>query len=122
MSNEYTININQGSDFRINLVLKDSEGVKIDLTGYTFRGQIRKTTHSSTILAAFSFDIKDQVTDTGSVDVILTNEQTEVLKTSGSVGKERNLTCFFYDIEQLSGSLVTRILEGIAQISPEVTK
>tara|TARA_R110000744_G_scaffold94093_3_gene181658 strand:+ start:11005 stop:11355 length:351 start_codon:yes stop_codon:yes gene_type:complete len=116
------MSISQGSDFLLAITIKDSSGTPIDLTGHSFRGQIRKTASDPLVLADFSFNILDQVSSTGRVDVILpsTDSSTIILETSKSAG--RKITTFTYDIESEDSGNVVRWLEGLVKMSPEVTR
>ena len=122
MSGQYSMSISQGSDFLLAITIKDSSGTPIDLTGHSFRGQIRKTASDPLVLADFSFNILDQVSSTGRVDVILpsTDSSTIILETSKSAG--RKITTFTYDIESEDSGNVVRWLEGLVKMSPEVTR
>jgi hypothetical protein len=123
MSNRYDIKIDQGSTFSIGLTIRDSAGVPINLTGHSFRGQIRKTVSASKIEAEFSFDVQDQTANPGRVTCYLSADDTEAIKVDQSPSAQRIITKMAYDIESetLDGTVV-RWLEGIAEISPEATK
>jgi hypothetical protein len=123
MSGKYDMSISQGSDFTLGVTIKDSAGVPIDLTGHTFSGQIRKTASDSTIQASFSFTLLDQVTDTGRVDIELPAAVSSALLLDKSKSASRKITTMTYDVESEDGSgKIVRWLEGLAKISPEVTK
>jgi hypothetical protein len=116
------ITIYQGASFKITMTIRDSLGVRIDLTDHTFRGKI-KPTFSSAAVANFSFNVYDQtVPETmGMVDITLTATQTAAIPAQGQ-GIDRKLTSMVYDVEsETSLGEVTRWLQGIAKISPEVT-
>jgi hypothetical protein len=118
----YTMAIEQGSTFSVQLTINDSSGAPINLTGHVFRGQIRKTISDSTIQASFTFTILDQVTDTGKVVVSLTAAQTTAISFPSQKTVERTDVEMSYDIESEISGTVYRWLEGIASISPEVTR
>jgi hypothetical protein len=46
--------LHQGEPWRFWIVRKDSTGAEIDMTGYTFEGQIRPTAASATVVASFT--------------------------------------------------------------------
>ena len=107
----YSIVINQGEDFYLSFYLEDDDGVPIDLTGNTIRGQIRRTYQSGSQLAAFA--LQNTLSDTGYVQLKLTNTVTSALP-SGR---------WYYDVERVdSSSDVKRLLEGRVRVRPEVTK
>jgi hypothetical protein len=105
------------------MIIKDSLGAEIDLTGHTFRGQVRKTVSNAEIQAAFSFVIADQITDTGKVTCTISATDTALIDTVPSPNAERKITKMAYDIESedVSG-IVNRWLQGIAEINPEATR
>jgi hypothetical protein len=108
----HDITIQQGSDFAKTLTIKDDSNVAINVSGDTFRGQVRKLHSSTDTEASFTFD---STTDgaNGIVSWTLTATQT------AAMGNGR----FVYDVEwvKASGSVV-RILEGVADTTPEVTR
>lgn len=120
----YNFTINQGDDWSIKLVIKDSNGLAIDLTGYTFQGQMREKYDASTIIASFTATLANQITNPGEVTLSLTNVQTSAIPTLPATAKDkRPLTEYIYDVEQTDVSLKkTRILEGFIKVSPEVTR
>lgn len=117
------MSISQGADFVLKMTLKDSLGSPIDVTDHTFRGQIRKTASDAVIQASFTFNKLDQVTNTGEVEVKLSAADSSSIILEKSKNANRSITTMTYDIESedLSG-VITRWLEGLAKISPEVTK
>jgi hypothetical protein len=120
---KYNMTICQGSDYILGLTIKDAAGVEIDLTGYTFTGQIRKTVSDSTVQASFSFTILDQVTLTGRVDVTLAAAISSAMLLDKSTKSNRTITVMTYDLESDDGlGNRKRWLEGIVNISPEATR
>jgi hypothetical protein len=122
MAANHNIRINQGSTFKIVLTIKDSDDNPIDLTGFEFCGQIRKTVSDPVIQASFSFIIQDQVTDTGKVFAILSDEQTMAINVRTSRSSSRVITTMTYDIESKYNGETTRWIEGLADISPEASR
>jgi hypothetical protein len=121
--NKYNIKVSQGATFSLGLTIKDASNVAINLTGYTFRGQIRKTVSSEEIEAAFTFQIQDQVTNTGEVTCLISATATAAIDVTPSGNAERKISKMCYDIESESPTgVVVRWLEGIADVSPEATK
>lgn len=121
-SNNYTMCIKQGADYQLKLTIKDSANAPIDLTDHTFRGEIRDTASSADSLASFTFEKLDQITNTGEVLVKLTSAASSAIPTEKSRAPERTITKLAYDIESEANSIVTRWLEGVVELSPEVTK
>ncbi len=100
--------IDQGSDFGFTIDLSAGPS-PVDLTGYSPRGQIRK---SYTSLSAIDFSIT--IDDSDTLSASLTAAQTGALKPGRYV----------YDIEILSDDatpIVTRVVEGQIDVTPRVT-
>ena len=108
----YDISLKQGETWSKVLTLKDDNDSVINVTNDTFRGQVRKHHSSTDIQATFTFDPITNGTN-GIVTWSLTDTQTSAM----SSGK------LLYDIEwvQTNGT-VTRILEGIVDSTPEITR
>ena len=104
------ITVDQGSLFDSTIDVEDASGNPADLTGYTARGQIRKTYSSSTAV-----DFSASVTDPsgGKIKITLTGTQTQGMKAGRYV----------YDVEVVSsGGSVTRVVEGQVEVTPRVTR
>lgn len=113
----------QGSDYELGVTIKDSTGTLIDLTGHTFTGQVRKTASDLIVQAIFSFEILDQVTDTGRVNIKMDAATSSGITLDKSKSSSRKITTMTYDVESVSVALGTkRWLEGKVNFSPEVTK
>ena len=105
------ISIDQGSTFSSTVTVEGSDGLVFNLTGYTVRGQIRKS-YTSTSFTAFTAAVLSAVN--GTITVSLSAQQTLAL----AAGRYR------YDVEvvQTSTGNVTRVVEGQVEISARVTK
>jgi hypothetical protein len=124
MAATHDISIDQGASFSMYLTIKDEANEKIDLSGHVFRGKIKKDLSDTTTQANFTFLILNQENEStkGMVEVILTSEVTSSIQTNAR-GTSRNVIKMIYDIESVSPSgFVTRWVQGLALISPEVTK
>jgi hypothetical protein len=121
MATSLDLTIEQGATFKRVIKLYDSAGTAIDLTGKTFAGQLRKT-YSELPSTAFTFTLANQTTNPGEVEISLTAAQTRALKVNPATNHYKCTTPYAYDIEMTVGSDVSRILEGTAHISPEVTR
>lgn len=122
MAGKYNIEISQGSDYTLAITLKDPSGTPINLTGHTFTGQIRKTASDFTIQAPFTFTLLDQGTDPGRVNMTLAASVSSGISLDKSTGASRKITTMTYDVESDNAGSITRWLEGLVQLSPEVTK
>lgn len=114
MANSYNSTIDQGADWYLTVVYKDSTGTPFDLTGYTARMQLRVNANSSTAALTLSTSSGITITGaTGTVEVHATAAQTGALTPQNYV----------YDLEITSGSgVVTRLIQGILNVSAEVTR
>lgn len=105
------IPIDQGSTFSSVVTVEGSDGLLFNLTGYTARGQIRKS-YSSTTSTAFTCSITQPTL--GRIELSLSANQTAALK----AGR------YLYDVEVVntSSGAVTRVVEGQVEINPRVTR
>jgi len=109
MATRVNIIIDQGTDFSTAINLTDSSGVDLNLTGYSAASQIRKT-HSSSNSTAFTCTL---TTANSTLTLALNNSVTAAM----SAGR------YVWDAELTDSSgTVSRILEGMVTVTPEVTK
>jgi hypothetical protein len=121
--NNYEMVIEQGATLERNLTIKDSAGVPIDITGWTFRGQIRKTYSDATVQGEFDYEVKDQITDTGKVRIFIDADDTSDIPVNPAINMNVQPTLYVYDIEaETPTGFVYRVLSGVAKVIPEVTK
>lgn len=121
--------IDQGADFQRVLTIRESPvppatvGAPIDLTGHSFRGQVRQSVGADSVLAQFTFTQADQVTSPGEVTMSLSNTQTSAFPSGPQDGVNKVNQTFVYDVEWIKpNGQVFRILEGKITMSPEVTR
>ena len=101
--------IDQGSTYSTLINITDENDVAIDLTGYTGAAQIRKH-YSSTANTPFAVVIS---ASDGAVALSLSANQTSSLLAGRYV----------YDVELTSaGGVVSRVVEGIVTVTPQVTR
>ena len=113
--------IDQGSDFTLNMSLLDADDQPIDLTGAQILGQVRKT--ASTEIVETEFDFVPIDLANGEFIISLPAIKTSQLKVSPSYAAERTITQYAYDVKIIySDGTINRILSGILSISPEVTR
>jgi len=109
MATKANILIDQGSDFTTTITITDNDGDIIDLSDYTGAAQMRKH-YTSSNATSFSVSISPE---TGGVTLSLTSAQTSNLVAGRYV----------YDCELTSSSnTVSRVVEGIATVTPQVTR
>lgn len=121
----YNLFIDQGSDFAIDLVIKQS-GSPMDLTNYQGRGQLRSAHTSNTIVGYFKVTNLDPTN--GVLKVEIPNGSWTDLTVSPNVVRigstEMPAGQYVYDLEIYTNAdaVVKRIMQGTATINPEVTR
>ena len=107
------IEIDQSSDYLKQFTAKDDTGTVIDLTGSTITSQVRKSYGTTTVAATFTPVIVSAIA--GTFTLALTDAHTAV----GTLAPGRHV----YDVIVTdAGGDKTRIQEGIAVVSPSVTR
>lgn len=115
MAGRYNIIIEQGATFSRVLTWRDAQGALIDLSGYTARMQARAGHTAQSVLVSLTTENGRIALGgaAGTVTLTIAAADTALLP-SGS---------YVYDLELVSaGGVVTRLLEGCCQVSPEVTR
>lgn len=107
----YDLVIDQGSDFAIEVAISE-DGSVTPIETHSARAQLRPSPTSSTKTADFTCTITNAAQ--GKLKMSLTNSQTASI----SSGK------YYYDLELVntSSGSVTRLLQGVARVTPEVTR
>lgn len=109
MATKANLVIDQGATFTTTITVADDDGVALDLTGYTGEAKFRKHYTSSN---SYSFTVS-VAPNSGQVTLALTANQTS------NVAAGR----YVYDCELTSGTgTVSRVLEGIVTVTPQVTR
>ena len=107
----YNIEIEQGADWARTMSLTFEENATRSLTGYSFTGQLRTEKSDTTALASFNISITNAAERV--IHVSLTNVTTSELPVGTA----------YYDIEMTyPDTTKIRFMEGIANISAEVTR
>lgn len=109
MATKANLVIDQGSTFSTSLNLTDENGDPISLLGYTANSQIRKWYTSATPAATFT-------TNTSEGDGVITLSLTSAQTSNLVAGR------YVYDVEIDNGATVSRIVEGIVTVTPQVTR
>ena len=109
MGQKVNITIDQGTTFNTTYTLTDDHGVLLDLSQYNVASQMRKT-YASTNSVAFSASANS----TGVITLSM-NSYTSSLLTPGR---------YVYDIDltSIANNNVTRVIEGIVTVTPQVTR
>jgi hypothetical protein len=112
---KHNLYVYRGATFSEQITWKDEGGTPIDLTSFTARMQMRETVESSTPFLTLTTE-NGGITLGGAAGTIniLATAATSAITATGGV----------YDLEIVAADTVTvtRLLEGIVIISPEVTR
>jgi hypothetical protein len=101
--------IDQGTDFATSIDVTDDDGDIVNLTGYSGAAQMRKH-YTSTAQTAFIVTIN---ASDGAVTLSMNSA------TTGAIAGGR----YVYDCELTSSSnVVSRLVEGIVTVNPQVTR
>jgi len=109
MASKANLVIDQGTTFSTDLYLTDTDGSPLLLNGYTASSQMRKWYTSSSTTAAFTTYV-----NTSSSFITLSLSST--LTNNISAGR------YVYDVEITNGTTVSRVVEGIVTVTPQVTR
>lgn len=104
--------LEQGTDFSTSITLDDVYGEPFLLHGFIGKSQIKKSYYSTTAVAEFNVTINNP--DTGVINLTLDSP------TTSNIAAGR----YVYDVavkDTLGGNTVTRVLEGIVNVLPQVT-
>jgi hypothetical protein len=110
----YVLTLDQGANFNLELLYKDANNAVINLNGYTAAMQIRK---------AYDASVKalDLTTENGGI-VITGNLGKIAISATATQTAAIPSGEYVYDVEITSGGVVSRILQGNVNVSPEVTR
>jgi len=117
---KYDFTIEQGATFSRQITWQNEDGTAVNLTGYTVAGKIKRKVTDAQPLISFTCTVTNAAS--GIFTFSLTAAQTATLPINPSQKADRELLYCSYDIEATTGGTVYRILEGVAKISPEVTR
>ena len=108
---KYDIVIDQGADFALEIALAE-DGSAINLSNHTASAQLRPTPTSNTLTATFTCSI------TNAAQGKLTMNLGYGLTANISAGK------YYYDLElhNTTANSITRVIEGVARVTPNVTR
>lgn len=109
MASKANLIIDQGTTFSTNLNLTDEYGDNLDLTSYSASSQMRKWYTSSNATATFTATVN---TELATITLSLTANQT------GDIVAGR----YVYDVEIDNGTTVSRVVEGMVTVTPQVTR
>lgn len=102
--------LEQGTDFVTSITLDDVDGIPYNLTNVVAKSQIKKSYYSANPTATFTIKINDP----GNGTIILELDNS----TTANIAAGR----YVYDVViKDSANTVTRVLEGIVNVIPQVT-
>ena len=107
----YDIVIDQGSDFAIQVAISEG-GAATPIATHSARAKLRTSPTSSTKTADFTCTIVNA--SEGKIKMALSNS------TTASIASGK----YYYDLELVNtgNNTVTRLLQGVARVTPEVTR
>lgn len=110
----YNIVADQGATFSRTLTWKTDAGTLVNLSGYTARMQVRATVDAPTTVLSLTTE-NGGITLGGALGTI-------ALSVSATSTAALTPGTFVYDLELVSGSTVTRLVQGTFTVRPEVTR
>jgi len=117
-----TLRIDQGADFKRTLRITDENASPVNITGWVFSGKMRRNFNATTS-SSFSFNVLDQITNTGEVEWTMSASLTTSLVVNTNVTNyAARYTEYVYDVEAvLPSTEIFRVVEGQIFVYPEVT-
>jgi len=117
---KYALLIEQGATLDLTLAYKDSNNTAVDLTGYSSRMKIRSDYADASPTTYFSLSSSLAADGTG---LTLGGVSGTIRMFISAVSTSaQSFDTAYYDLELVSGSIVTRLLEGTVKLSKEVTR
>ena len=111
MATKVDFQIDQGATFSKSLYFTTPDGVEVDLTGYSFRGQLRIDYDDVEPQAEFTCTVVDALQGVLSISL------------SDTITAQLEPGVLLYDVEMVRpNGTVLRLIQGKATVSPEVTK
>lgn len=101
----------QGADFNFTLDLTNDDGTPINVANYTITSSIRKSYYSSSVTANLTVTVLN--TANGNLSLSMNSATTTKIK----AGR------YLYDVKMKdSANSVSRVIEGIITVYPQITK
>lgn len=113
MAARANLRIDRGATFSSDVTVTDTDGSAFDLTGYTAQAKMAKGYDAVNTRVTLTTEIANDAT-TGVITLSLTADQTKDLDAPAR---------YVYDVEitKTSDSTITRVIEGIITINPDVS-
>jgi len=120
---KYTLLIEQGATLNLTLAYKDSNNIPVNLTDYSGKMQIKPDYADNTQTTYLTLSSSLQADGTGIIIGGATNgpSGTIGIYISAASSSALQFSSGSYDLEITSGSVVTRLLQGTAFVSKQVT-
>jgi hypothetical protein len=110
----YDITCDQGATFSRVITWRNSNNTPIDLTNYTARMQVRANYPSTTVVLSLTTE-NAGIALGGALGTI-------TLAATATATAAITADQYVYDLEMITGSQVTRLVEGTFTVTPEVTR
>jgi hypothetical protein len=111
MASQVELFCDQGTDFSITLDLSNDDGTAINVAGYSLTSSIRKSYYSANVTANLTVSITDAAN--GNIRLSMNSATTSNIK----AGR------YLYDVKmQDTSSVVSRVIEGIITVYPQITQ
>jgi hypothetical protein len=104
------ITCRKGDTFSLELTFKDPDGAELDLTGYTWKIDVRETDTSTSVILE-----DDQFTYSGSAEGLLR------ISASATTMEEVDGGIYVYDLQSNNSGSVKTWLYGIFKVNEDVT-
>ena len=115
LGNRYDLEIKQGATLSLTATWRDSAGTAVNLGGYTARAQVRETYASSSAIISLTDTAGITLGGAAGTITLTVSATTTAALTAPWAG--------VWDLELVSGGgVVTRLLEGAATVTPEVSR
>lgn len=111
MADFVELDIEAGATFSLQITIKNDNGTGKNLANHIFTGQLRRSYYSST---ANNFTITVDDTANGVISLGISSANTANLRAGRYV--------FDIEMDDTSNTTVTRVVEGIATVLPNVTR
>jgi hypothetical protein len=104
----------QGATFSREITWLDSQGLPVNLTGYTARMQVRATASAASTIFSLTSPSGGIVLGDATGTITITIAATATAAAPAG--------CYVYDLELVDGSTVYRLLQGDFTVDAEVTR
>lgn len=106
--------VEQGATFTATITWRDANQILVNLTGYTARMQLRTSLNSGSVALELTTENSRIALGGagGTISLLISATDTAALGAG----------TYVYDLELVSGSVVTRLLKGTVTVDPEVTR